>query len=97
MIYGEYRAQDVYFDENFSQKLVAGFWSDVDTSGTGIVWYQSTTASSILQRATADVKSAFEKTNSFSATFVFVATWDHVGYAYEGVNKVRSCMYIHHS
>ena len=78
----------MYFDENFSQKLVAGFWSDVDTRGTGIVWYQSTTASSILQRATADVKSVFENINSFSATSLFVATWDHVGHHSFGVNKV---------
>ena len=62
--------------------LIAAFWGDVDSRGTGTVWYQRSTDNALLSRATIDIRNAFpaQAAAGFIATDLFIATWDGVGY-----------------
>ncbi|XP_069107045.1 protein mesh-like [Argopecten irradians] len=63
-----------------SRRIIAPFWADVDTRHGGTVWYRETTDSSILQRATDEVRLYYPSLNSFRADWVFIATWDNVAF-----------------
>ena len=53
----------------------------MDTRGTGIVWYRSTTDPEIILRVRNEIAAAFPQlSTSFIAQEVVVTTWDHVGY-----------------
>ena len=60
--------------------LIAPYWADVDTRGTGTVWYRETTDLLLLARAASDIQAAFISQGSFAPTYLFIATWDRVGY-----------------
>ena len=64
--------------------MIAALWTDINTeANAGRVYYRETTDADLLQRATNDVRSAFDALSLFTATWVFVATWHKVTY-YEG-------------
>ncbi|KAI0238286.1 Alpha-tectorin, partial [Lamellibrachia satsuma] len=67
----------------YSDPVVAALVEDVDTSVNvdGRVFYRQTTDTDILQRATNDVADR----TGFTATWVFIATWQNVTY-YDGDN-----------
>ncbi|GCC20590.1 hypothetical protein chiPu_0019153 [Chiloscyllium punctatum] len=57
------------------RSFIAPFWADVHNGIKGNVYYRESTDPSILQRATKDIRKNFKDQNSFSATWVFIATW----------------------
>uniref|UniRef100_A0A8C2Q085 Si:ch73-181m17.1 n=1 Tax=Cyprinus carpio TaxID=7962 RepID=A0A8C2Q085_CYPCA len=59
--------------------LIAPFWTDIDNRGNGVISYRQYTSGSVLTDATQDINQYFPDL-SFSATWVFVATWDRVAY-----------------
>ncbi|XP_016101336.1 uncharacterized protein [Sinocyclocheilus grahami] len=59
--------------------LIAPFWIDIDNRGNGVISYRQYTSGSVLTEATQDINQYFPEL-SFSATWVFVATWDRVAY-----------------
>ncbi|XP_033727091.1 protein mesh-like isoform X2 [Pecten maximus] len=63
-----------------SRRLIAPFWADVDIRKGGTVWYRETTNTSILQRATDEVRLFYPSQSSFVAAWVFIATWDDVAF-----------------
>ena len=65
--------------------LVAAYHADVDTSGTGSVWYRSTQDPTLLAKAADDIQPLY---GIFSPQW-FIATWDHVGYFDYRTDKVR--------
>ena len=62
--------------------MIASFWADVDIEGTGTVWFRDSTSTELLTRASTEIGDAFpvQAANGFTATKLFIATWDHVGY-----------------
>ncbi|XP_029102555.1 alpha-tectorin [Scleropages formosus] len=62
-----------------SKDIIAPFWTDLDTRGHGVVSYRQVTSGSVLQQATNDINQYFPQL-SFTATWVFIATWDRVAY-----------------
>jgi len=64
-----------------ANKIVAPYWADVDTrgSGSGLAYYGERTDSTTLNTISSQVNTAFSGAG-FTATYGFVATWDHVGY-----------------
>lgn len=68
------------------RRIVAPFWADVDIRNGGDVFYRETTNSTILQRATDDVRVYVPSQIRFSAAWVFIATWDNV--AFYGANSI---------
>ena len=70
-------------------KFVAPYWGDVDTRGTGEIYYRETTNSTLLARATSEIQTVFPMTKNINITNLFIATWDAVGYYSSGTDKVR--------
>ena len=70
--------------------LIAPFWGDVDTRGTGTVWYHNSTDPTVLNRASSDIRNAFpfQAAAGFTTTDLFIATWDRVGYFSQHTNLV---------
>ncbi|KAJ6610750.1 hypothetical protein lerEdw1_015226 [Lerista edwardsae] len=69
--------------------FVAPFWADVDNRITGEVYYRQTRDKQLLQRATADINACFPG-ERFTATWVFVATWDQVAFYGSLSSKVNT-------
>ncbi|XP_069509272.1 alpha-tectorin-like isoform X2 [Ambystoma mexicanum] len=59
--------------------VVAVFWADVDIRVAGEIYYRQSNNSDLLKNATSDVNTYFPGL-SFTASWVFVATWDRVAY-----------------
>ena len=73
-------------------RMIAPFWSDVDTLKGGTVWYRETTEIDLLERATVEIKTYFPNFFRFKASWIFIATWESVkfyGCSSEGCSKVR--------
>ena len=75
-----------------TEKIIAPYWADVDTRGTGDIYYRQTTDPSLLARATSEIKAAFPDSLDLTITNMFIATWDRVGYYYRNTNKVSLCV-----
>ena len=69
--------------------MMAIFWADVDThpGDSGEVWYQTTKASSLLERAKTDIEKAYQSVPDLD--YLFIATWNSVGYFDRNTNKVH--------
>ncbi len=69
--------------------IVAPFWADVDTRGTGEIWVrESSTDTVAIEKVKAIVANAFTGVPEFTASEVIIQTWDHVGYYNRKTNKV---------
>ena len=75
-----------------NQRIIAPYWADVDTRGTGNVYYRQTTDPSLLARATSEIRAAFHNSQSVTIRNLLIATWDSVGYYSRRADKV-----IHYS
>ncbi|KAL1264777.1 hypothetical protein QQF64_005132 [Cirrhinus molitorella] len=67
------------FPTNGSQDIIAGLWTDLDNRVRGVVSYQQYTSGNVLTNVTRDINTYFTNLN-FSASWVFVATWNKVAY-----------------
>jgi len=67
-------------------KIIAPYWADVDTRGTGNIYYRQTTDPDLLARATSEIRAMSQ---NVTITNLFIATWDRVGYYYQSTDKVR--------
>ncbi|XP_042624036.1 uncharacterized protein LOC109092653 [Cyprinus carpio] len=67
------------FPASRNQDIIAGLWTDLDNGMRGVVSYHQYTSGNVLTRATQDINTHFPNLN-FSASWVFVATWDKVAY-----------------
>ena len=77
--------------DSVSVPLIAPYWADVDTgpAGGGLVWYRVSTSQADRDRARNDIRAVFREAARFTPTVVFIATWDHVGYYNDHVDKVK--------
>ena len=69
--------------------VVVPFCSDVDTrpEDGGFVWYRNSTTPTLLQRALSDIRRAYPFVSHID--FLFIATWDQVGYYDRNTKKVK--------
>nr|XP_022329850.1 sushi, nidogen and EGF-like domain-containing protein 1 [Crassostrea virginica] len=65
------------FPINGSHKIIAPFWTDIETSNGGQLWYR-TTQNSELQQGTNKIRSLFSNIENFAATWMMIVTWDNV-------------------
>ncbi|KAL5481924.1 hypothetical protein EMCRGX_G022199 [Ephydatia muelleri] len=68
--------------------VVAIYQADVDTRGTGSVWYRTTADSTLRAKASNDIRSLTG--TIVSPQWLFIATWDHVGYYSYGTDKTNT-------
>ena len=78
------------FPINGSRVLLSPYWGDVDTrsSNGGFVYYRQSTDSILLTKARNQVRTLFPAFANSTPTFLFIATWDHVGYFTHHTDKV---------
>ena len=69
-------------------KVIAPYWADVDTRGTGQIFYRQSTDPSLLARASNEIEAAYPLSQNATITHLFIATWDAVGYFYFGIDQV---------
>ncbi|CAG5119632.1 unnamed protein product, partial [Candidula unifasciata] len=83
-----YRPEDFPLTEKIP--IIAPYWADVDISiSNGTVWYRESRDPQLLAKATNEIR-AFSAYRNFQAYWVFVATWDEVGFfgaSEDGLNK----------
>ena len=63
--------------------MIAPFWADVDTRGTGEVYFKQTTNNTVLRFAKNILQSATHQTaglSRFMPKWLLIATWYQVGY-----------------
>ncbi|XP_042591975.1 uncharacterized protein LOC109055827, partial [Cyprinus carpio] len=82
---------DLTFNEPFDQwhpyylpayssiDIIAPLWTDINNSEQGTISYRQVTDAHLLNRASREVNKYFPRLN-FSASWVFIATWDKVPY-----------------
>lgn len=75
------------------RRLISPFWGDVDTRNGGVVSYRESTDTALLQRATKDIRRAFVRHQKFTATWIFIATWDRVAF-YGASGLMRNKVWI---
>jgi len=68
--------------------FVTPFWADVDLTGTGQVYYRQTNDSTLLARASNEIKTAFPMSQNVNITNLLIVTWDSVGYYSANTDKV---------
>ena len=61
-----------------NRRLISPFWGDIDTRNEGTALYRESTDPVLLDRATKDVRRGFIDHKKFSASWIFMATWDRV-------------------
>jgi len=73
-----------------TDKIIAPYWADVDTRGTGNIYYRQTTDPSLLARATSEIRSALSNSQVVSVENLLIVTWYRVGYFPQQTDKVRA-------
>lgn len=81
---------DVSFDKEYTSyasgsfplsgndKLIAIFWTDIDTTRLGNIYYRISLDNNTLQDGTALILSSFPNIKYFSASWMMVVTWEKV-------------------
>jgi len=68
------------------KRLIAPYWTDIDTSNGGDIWYRESTNKTLLQMVSQEIRRAFPEQYKFQAAWLFIATWDNV--AFFGANNI---------
>ena len=64
----------------YGPRFIAPYWSDVDLTRTGNVFYRQTKDPALLVRATIEIRDAFPLSQNVIVTNLLIVTWDAVGY-----------------
>ena len=76
------------FPLSSDDELIAPYWAHADINSAGTVFYRETNDSDILSRGNSEVRFFFPQFSSFSATTGFIVTWEEIGYAFGGDERV---------
>ena len=72
--------------------MIAPFWADVDTRGTGEVYFRETTDPNLLQDANNIIQNAGMQSRGLARyipRWMLIATWHKVGYFSSHTDKVH--------
>ncbi|XP_012691291.1 sushi, nidogen and EGF-like domain-containing protein 1 [Clupea harengus] len=70
-----------------TRNIVSPFWTDLENRYSGTISYREYNSGSVLQQASTDINLYFPGI-SFSASWVFVATWDKVEYYWSSGTEI---------
>ena len=86
------------------KRFIAPYWADVDTrlpsinpiivpngrspEETGRIWYREEFQSELFERVARDVRRALVNHTNFYPTWLFIATWEAVGYFKQHIDRV---------
>lgn len=89
-----YQWHPYYFPAYSVKDIIAPLWTDIDNREKGIISYRQVTDVRLLNQASKDINKYFSNLN-FSASWIFIATWDKV--AYYGKIEAVSFSFREHS
>ena len=69
--------------------VIAPYWANVDTRGTGQIFYRQTNDPNLLVKASSEIQAASPMYRNIMITNLFIATWDTVGYSPSQIDKVN--------
>jgi hypothetical protein len=69
-----------------NKRLIAPYWTDIDTRNGGDIWYRESTNRTLLQLVSRPIRLLFPEQYRFQASWLFIATWDNV--AFHGANAI---------
>ena len=72
-----------------TEKIIAPYWSNIDTTETGKVFYRETAEPNLLTRASNEIQAVFATFQNFTIKILFIVTWDAVGYFPNRTDKVN--------
>ena len=72
-----------------TNKIIAPYWGDVDTRGTGQIFYRQTNDPNLLDSVLRQIQATYPLSPNVTITNLFIATWDAVGYYYMGTDQVN--------
>ena len=72
-----------------SYRIIAPYWADVDTRGTGQIFYRQSTDPNLFAKASSEIQAAYPLSQNVTVTSLFITTWDSVGYYYRQTDKVN--------
>ena len=78
-----------------SHKIIAPFWTDIDTRKGGLLYYRTTTQNADLLRGTNKIRSLFPNIINFSASWMMVVTWDDVAAFGCSSSDTITCLQVH--
>uniref|UniRef100_A0A3Q2GBJ2 NIDO domain-containing protein n=1 Tax=Cyprinodon variegatus TaxID=28743 RepID=A0A3Q2GBJ2_CYPVA len=67
------------FPFNEDRDIIAPYWTNLDNSKSGNIYYVQYTNGSIIQQVTRDINMYFPELN-FNASWIFIATWHKIPY-----------------
>ncbi|KAL0147272.1 hypothetical protein M9458_057425, partial [Cirrhinus mrigala] len=67
------------FQSQLNRDIIAPLWIDMDNTVNGTISYRQVTSGRLLLAATNNINQYFPNLN-FSASWLFIATWDKVPY-----------------
>ena len=72
-----------------TQQIIAPYWDNVDTRGTGEIFYRQTADPGLLAKTSNTIRGALPTLSQNAViTNLFIVTWDAVGYYPRGTDKV---------
>ena len=60
------------------EDIIAPYWTDIDITDTGNVFFRESTDSKILDKITDEIKIINPRLTKFKAHWAFIVTWDNV-------------------
>jgi len=80
-----------FLSQTRTDKFIAPYWADFDTSRTGNTYYRQTTDPSLLGRVTNEIRAAFPMYQDLTMTNMFIATWDSINHNDHRVSMYTVC------
>ncbi|XP_078317936.1 uncharacterized protein LOC144620594 isoform X2 [Crassostrea virginica] len=79
------------FPSSEFQKIIAPFWTQINTTDGGYLWYRTSMDNTILRRGTNEIRSFSSGMFQFSATLIVVVTWENVAAHLCSLNWTITC------
>ena len=76
----------------YTYRIIAPYWADVDTRGTGKIYYRQTSDPILLAKATREIQQGHPDSENTNITNLLIVTWNAVGYYFNKTDKV--CTYF---
>ena len=82
------------FPINGSHKIIAPFWTDINTLNGGSLWYRTTKDKTVLQQGSNETRTLFPEFTDFSASWMMIVTWKDVAAHYCSHPSRPSCLRV---